>query len=106
MTKYCTYSSYGTVDNKTALDPEDDAAHVNWGGSWRMPTNAEFEELLNTSNCTWTWTTLNGVSGYKVVSKKSGYAGNWIFLPAAGCRGGTNRLGAVFSQGRVLSIGR
>ena len=89
MTKYCTSSSYGTVDNKTVLDLSDDAAHVNWGGSWRMPTNAEIEELLNTSNCTWTWTTMNGVSGYKVVSKKSGYAGNWIFLPAADCRSGT-----------------
>ncbi|MCQ2071721.1 MAG: Ig-like domain-containing protein [Bacteroidaceae bacterium] len=86
MTKYCTSSSYGTVDNKTVLDLSDDAAHVNWGGSWRMPTNAEFDELLNSSNCTWTWTTMNGVNGYKVVSKKSGYAGNWIFLPAAGYR--------------------
>ncbi len=102
MTKYCTSSSYGTVDNKTVLDLSDDAAHVNWGGSWRMPTNAEFEELLNTSNCTWTWTTMNGVSGYKVVSKKSGYAGNWIFLPAAGYRSGTD-LGSVGSIGYYWS---
>ena len=33
MTKYCTSSSSGTVDNKTVLDPEDDVAHVKWGGS-------------------------------------------------------------------------
>lgn len=84
MTKYCTSSSYGTVDNKTTLDLEDDAAHVNWGGNWRMPTEAEQDELRNTNNCTWTWTTQNGVKGYKVTSKKNG---NSIFLPAAGYRG-------------------
>ncbi|MBQ0095524.1 MAG: Ig-like domain-containing protein [Bacteroidetes bacterium] len=92
MTKYCDNSSYGYngfTDNNSVLDPEDDAAHVNWGGDWRMPTKAEKDELRNTSNCTWTWTTMNGVNGYKVVSKKSGYAGNYIFLPAAGYRGGT-----------------
>ncbi len=84
--KYCngTYDSmtkYGTVDNKTTLELTDDAAHVNWGGSWRMPTRAEQYELINTNNCTWTWTTQNGVNGYKVTSKKNG---NSIFLPAAG----------------------
>ena len=82
LTKYCT-SFYGTVDKKTVLDKEDDAAYVNWGGSWRMPTKAEQDELRNTSNCTWTWTTMNGVNGYKVRSKKNG---NSIFLPAAGNR--------------------
>ena len=81
MTKYCTSSYYGTVDNKTTLELTDDAAHVNWGGSWRMPTLAEQEEL--TDNCTWTWITQNGVNGYKVTSKKNG---NSIFLPAAGYR--------------------
>ena len=93
MTKYCSNGSYGYngyTDNKTVLDPADDAAHANWGGSWRMPTKAEQDELRNTSNCTWTWTTLNGVNGFKVESKKSGYAGNWIFLPAAGVRSGTS----------------
>lgn len=73
---------------KTVLDPEDDAAHVNWGGSWRMPTRAEQDELLE--NCTWTWTTLNGVNGYKIQSKKSGYTDKWIFLPAAGYRDVSN----------------
>ena len=80
MTKYCTSSSYGTVDNKTTLDLEDDVAHVKWGGSWRMPTKSEQEELHN--SCTWTWTTQNGTNGYKV----TGTNGNSIFLPAAGCR--------------------
>lgn len=82
LTKYCIDSSHGAVvDNKTTLDPEDDAAHVNWGGGWRMPTRVELGELDN--NCTWTWTTLNGVNGYKVTSKTNG---NSIFLPAAGYR--------------------
>ena len=85
MTKYCASSSYGTVDNKTVLDPEDDVAHVKWGGNWRMPTKAELDELC--TNCTWTWTTQNGVKGYKVTSKTNG---NSIFLPAAGNRDGAN----------------
>ncbi|MBR5323957.1 MAG: hypothetical protein IKV14_03955 [Muribaculaceae bacterium] len=83
MTKYCTNSYYGTVDNKTTLELADDAAHVNWGGNWRMPTKAEQDELRDTNNCTWTWTTQNGVNGYKVISVKNG---NSIFLPAAGYR--------------------
>ena len=78
MTKYCTNSNYGTVDNKTVLDLEDDVAHVKWGGGWRMPNPEEQRELLN--NCTWQWTTLNGVNGYRV----TGPNGNSIFLPAAG----------------------
>ena len=82
MTKYCTSSSYGTVDNKTTLEPEDDVATVKWGGTWRMPTRAELDELLN--NCTWTYTTLNGVNGHRV----TGPNGNSIFLPFAGYRNG------------------
>ena len=84
LTKYCTNSSYGTVDNKTTLDLSDDAARANWGGSWRMPTKAEQDELRN--NCTWTWTTQNGVNGYKV----TGTNGNSIFLPAADYRYGSS----------------
>ena len=61
-----------------------DMARVKWGGSWRMPTLDEFEELLD--KCTWTWTALNGVNGYKV----TGPNGNSIFLPAAGYRYGTS----------------
>lgn len=78
QTKYNTESSYGTVDNKTVLDLEDDAAHVNWGGSWRMPTDEEWTELW--TKCTWTWTTQNGVNGRLV----TGPNGKSIFLPAAG----------------------
>ena len=81
MTKYCTDSSYGTVDNKTILNAEDDVAHVKRGGNWRMPTDAEQDELR--TECNWEWTQLNGVNGYKVSSKQQGNANN-IFLPAAG----------------------
>ena len=66
----------------------DDAARANWGGSWRMPTDAELTELRE--QCTWTWTTQNGVYGYKVTSKKSGYTNKSIFLPAAGYREGSS----------------
>ena len=100
MTKYCTSSSYGTVDNKTVLELEDDAAYVNWGGNWRMPTYDELNELKNTNNCTWIWTTQNGVNGYKVISKVNG---NSIFLPAAGGRSddgfyNTGRYGDYWSN--------
>ena len=86
QTKYNTKSNYGTVDNKTVLDPKDDAAHVNWGGSWRMPTDEEWTELR--TKCTWTWTSQNGVSGRLV----TGPNGKSIFLPAAGYRDGTSLL--------------
>lgn len=79
LTKYCIRSSEGVVDNQTVLLPEDDVATQTLKGNWRMPTEAEFNELLD--NCTWTWTKQNGVSGYKVSSKTNG---NSIFLPAAG----------------------
>jgi len=78
FSKYVLDSSFGTVDNKTVLDPEDDAAYVNWGKSWRMPTYEEWAELGE--NCTWTWTTQNNVKGRLV----TGPNGNCIFLPAAG----------------------
>lgn len=88
LTKYCISSSYGTVDNKTTLELSDDAAAVNWGGNWRMPTDSELTELRE--NCTWTWTNQNGVYGYKVTSEKSGYTNKSIFLPAAGYREGSS----------------
>ena len=83
VTKYCVHKSCGTVDNKRVLDPADDVAHVKWGGSWRMPTVGEINELRG--ECNWQWTSLNGVSGYRV----TGPNGNSIFLPAAGSRYGT-----------------
>ena len=81
--KYNTSSDYGAVDNKTVLAPGDDVAHIKLGGKWRMPTIKDWEELLD--ECTWTWTTQNGVNGARV----TGTNGNSIFLPAAG-RGGAD----------------
>ena len=95
LTKYCTDSNFGYngfVDNKLTLDLEDDAAHANWGGEWRMPAKEEFEELINEDNCSWEWTTLNGVNGYKVQSKIPGYTDKWIFLPAGSMRRKTSSL--------------
>ena len=98
MTKYCGNSNYGKVDNKTVLDPEDDVAHIQWGGSWRMPTKAELDELGN--NCTWTWTTQNGVNGYNV----TGPNGNSIFLPVTGRRLGTEAQGRGSDGGYWSSL--
>lgn len=85
-TKYNTIRSYGIVDNKTVLDPDDDVAHVKLGGKWRMPTEEEWRELMNFHNCYWEWTSVNGIKGYMVWAIKTELAGNKIFLPAANYR--------------------
>lgn len=74
--------TYGAAIDDIGGDPCYDVACANWGGTWRLPTKSELEELEN--KCTWTWTTMNGKKGCKVV----GLNGNSIFLPAAGCYGG------------------
>ncbi len=97
MTKYCTDSSFGYngfTDDKTKLDLEDDAAYVNWGPAWRMPSKAQFDELINSNYTTTTWTTQNGVYGRLITSKKEGYTGNSVFLPAAGSRYRSSLSGA------------
>ena len=71
-------TKYNEADGKVVLDPIDDVARANWGGTWRMPTYDEMMELKE--KCFWSWTTLNGVRGRKV----TGPSGNSIFLPAAG----------------------
>ena len=89
LTKYCFKSSYGDdgfIDDKTELDPEDDAAYVNWGPAWRMPSIDQYSELFNSNYTTTKWTTQNGVYGRKITSKMVGYEGNSVFLPAAGFR--------------------
>ena len=88
MTKYCTQSSNGTVDNKTELDLEDDAAYMNWGEGWRMPSDAQLTELR--TNCTWTWDSTK--KGYTVVGPNNCS----LFLPAAGYRyvGGLDDAGS------------
>ena len=77
--KYCTRSNMGVVDGKTVVEPQDDAAYVNMGTTWRTPSVEEAQELLD--NCTWEKTTLNEVNGLLV----TGPNGNSIFLPTGGC---------------------
>ncbi|MCI7430395.1 MAG: fibrobacter succinogenes major paralogous domain-containing protein [Bacteroidales bacterium] len=84
LTKYNTDSDYGIVDNKTVLELADDAARANWGGAWRIPTDAEWTELRE--NCTWTWTSDYNGTGVKGEIVTSNINGNSIFLPAAGLR--------------------
>lgn len=103
LTKYCTKPKYGYyiygeytdggmsvdidlidfrfTDNLTTLESSDDAATVNWGSKWRMPTNEEFEELRN--KCKWEKVNFNGYIAYKV----TGPNGNSIFFIAKWLRG-------------------
>ena len=85
LIKYCTSGNDGIRDDITELLPEDDAATVNWGSPWHMPTAKQQEELIK--ECSRTWTTQNGVNGILV----TGPNGNTIFLPAAGCFWGKDR---------------
>ena len=86
VVKYNFDETYDLVDGKATLDSEDDAAHVNWGGKWRMPTIDEWKELCDTMYCSSTPTIQNGVKGFKVTSVKNG---NSIFLPITGLRRGS-----------------
>jgi len=81
LTKYCNDPNYGCngyTDNLTILQPGDDAATANWGGTARMPTKEEWQELYD--NCNFVWTTQNDVRGRRCI----GPNGNVIFFPAAG----------------------
>lgn len=81
LTKYCNDSSLGSngfSDDLTVLLPEDDAATVNWGEDWRMPTFEEWQELER--NTTSTWTSQNGVHGRLYTATN----GNSLFLPFDG----------------------
>lgn len=97
------YTGYGSI-----LDLEDDAANSSMGGSWHIPTNEQFYELLN--NTTNHWTTLDGVNGRLFTSKKD--SSKSIFIPAAGnawegslySSGGSGLVwSSMLSAGSVLS---
>ncbi|MCQ2287623.1 MAG: hypothetical protein MJZ74_00805 [Muribaculaceae bacterium] len=123
LTKYCTSSSYGLVDNKKVLDAADDAATANWGNGWRMPTEQEIKDLYDSKYTSTKWVKVNGVKGRRITSKSNG---NSIFLPAAGLRSTSYFLyegsqgeywssdhgssdyahGLVFESGRVHCFGR
>jgi len=95
LKKYNTDSDFGIVDNKTVIEDSDDAAHLKWGGEWRIPTTEEWQELYD--NCTWTEFTLSGVKGYKISGQKVGYTDKWIFLPFSGYRS----LFYLFNDGKT-----
>ena len=84
LTKYNTSDTYGTIDNKTTLEASDDVATAVLGSGARIPTKAEWQELLD--NTTAEWTTQNGVNGRKFTAAN----GNSLFLPAAGYRYGSS----------------
>lgn len=79
LTKYCNDDSFGITDDKTELEPADDAAQVNWGGDWRIPTWDE--QIFLRESCNWIWD--NAKQGFNVISKING---NSIFMPATGVR--------------------
>ena len=80
--------SRSIIDTDGNLTSAYDAARVNWGSTWRMPTFEEIKELKE--KCIWTWTTQDGRNGYRV----TGSNGKSIFLPAAGCRSYTSLCNA------------
>lgn len=90
LTKYVTREGFSIIDNKTTLDLEDDAAHVNWEGSWRMPTVTEGYELFNSKYCTVSEMTMKTIKGCLITSKING---NSIFLPTSGYRNGEEHYG-------------
>ena len=92
LIKYCSYSSFGRVDNKEILESEDDAAQMNWGANWRMPTLDELEELKE--NCGWAVVTINGVRCQKATSYING---NSIIFPLAGCKDGETLRQATYN---------
>ena len=84
LTKYCSSASYGLdgfSDGLTVLLPGDDGATTAFGSSARIPTEVEWQELID--NCTSEWTKYNGVNGYMFTSTSNS---NSLFLPAAGYR--------------------
>ncbi len=82
-----TLRNEGWITRNGALTLEHDAAHVKWGGEWRMPTDQELKNLND--KCDWVWTQMNGVCGY-VVCGRGEYASARIFLPCAGYGNGTS----------------
>ena len=85
-------TKYNDTDGKTVLEASDDAAQVNWGGSWRMPTTEEFQALGNAVNTAWTADyNSTGIAGM-VCTAKNG-SGAELFFPAAGyCYDGSVNL--------------
>lgn len=87
FSKYNTDPEFGPVDNLTRLELQDDVAAEKWGGPWRMPTAAEFKELIEKCSCEWVFyqkDRFEATDGFLFISKVPGYEGNFIFLPSCG----------------------
>jgi len=80
-------TKYNKTDGKTVLDLEDDAAYVNWGENWRMPTVEEISELIDSKNTSHEFTSMNNVQGILFTSLSNG---NTLFVPSAGSACGTS----------------
>ena len=94
-------TKYNAIDGLTTLQEEDDAAYINWGGNWRMPSRNELTELHTL--CTWEWTARNGVNGHIV----TGPNGNSIFIPAGGSYNQFNNENiTIGKQGWLLASNR
>ena len=88
-----TFTKY-TGNDHDNLQLEDDAASINLGGGWRIPTESEVAELFDPDKCDWQWIenyNNSGTNGYLINSKIEGYTDKSIFLPASGSRAGTVR---------------
>lgn len=96
------YTKYNFDDGKTVLELSDDAANVNWGGSWRTPTNEEFANLLNQDNFEWKYD--DAKKGFSVTSKISGYEGNSIFFKSKGNYWSSTRWGGE-KNAYILYVG-
>ena len=96
-----TLQSEGWITADGVLTPAHDAAHVHWGGAWRMPTYQELSDLCD--KCDWTRTTRNGVNGH-VVRGRGTYASNSIFLPCTGRGNGTSLYDAGSSGNSWSSV--
>ena len=100
LTKYCTHSSFGTVDNKLTLDLEDDAARANMKGDWRMPSAALMEELIKETKNGWvTNYKSSGINGIKFTSEAD--PNKYIFIPASGVRAGSSFSNSQNTDGRI-----
>lgn len=97
MTKYCTRAVNGTVDNRSTLIAFDDAAYINWGETWRMPTWTEWNELI--TQCTWKDTTINNISVWQV----TGPNGNSIYLPKVGYKNSTSVTAGCYYWSSTLN---
>lgn len=97
MTKYCTRAANGTIDNRSTLIAFDDAAYINWGETWRMPTWTEWNELI--TQCTWKETMYNDVPVWQV----TGPNGNSIYLPKVGYKNSTSVTAGCYYWSSTLN---